>query len=133
MYSCGGPAGRPQHGPTGVDGERHDGGNERARERRIEELTRELAETINASDVDGREGLREAVVTRLREGIEAQPPRAVVTPAADRPFNPFAIAIPMTLMGAVLVFLFPLMGLLMFGAAAVMITWGIVVSMLARS
>jgi hypothetical protein len=116
-----------------VDGERHSGASDRARERRVIDLARELAETINAGEGDGREVLREMAVNVLRDAVQVAPPLPdahVAPPGAS--FNPFGIGIPLILMGAVLVFLFPLVGLLMFGAAAVMLAWGVGTTLFAR-
>ena len=62
---------------------------------------------------------------------KAAPPEA--PPSASGTFNPLGIGIPLVLMGGVLVFLFPLVGLLMFAAAAVMIVWGVGATLLARN
>ena len=116
-----------------MDRERQIGGSERIGERRVEELARELAEAINETDVEQREGLRDVALNLLREEIDVTPqpsPQEAGTPSS---FNPFGIGIPLILMGAVLVFLFPLVGLLLFGAAAVMLAWGVGTSLLARS
>jgi hypothetical protein len=119
-------------GHIGVDGEQDSGGNDRARERRIIELARELAETINAGEVSDREVLREMAGNVLRDRVQITAP---AVPAATPPagsFNAFGIGIPLILMGAVLVFLFPLVGLLMFAAAAVMLAWGVAMTLFAR-
>lgn len=118
-----------------MDGERDSEDGDRARERRVVELARELAETINAGRGEERDVLREMAVNVVRDSVDVGLPH---TPdaAASQPsgkFNAFGIGIPLVLMGAVLIFLFPLVGLLMFGAAAVMIAWGVGTTLLARS
>ena len=115
------------------NGERQSAERDRARERRVEELARELAEVINATDGEGREVLREVAVALLQEPVDVIPPPSPEAVEKSVTFNPFAIGIPLVLMGGVLVFLFPLVGLLMFGAAALMIAWGVGTSLLARS
>ena len=108
---------------------------DRARAARVAALVRELAETINTGPVDERELLRDVAVDLLREDVrggERSAPSGLPTPRADT-FNPFGIGIPLILMGGVLIFLFPPVGLLMFAAAAVMILWGVGATLLARS
>ena len=60
---------------------------------------------------------------------EAQEARA--DPLASPSSNPIAIAIPLLMVGAVMVILFPPVGLLLFAAAGAMVAWGLV-SMLFR-
>ena len=110
-------------------------GDERASEERVIALARAIAETINAGTVEGRDVLREMAVNLVRDGVRIDEPRP--SPGASTPvtgtFNPFGIGIPLVLMGGVLVFLFPLVGLLMFAAAAVMLAWGVGATLLARN
>ncbi len=105
-----------------------------APEAAIAALARQIAEQINAAPFDEREALREDAVTILRNEIEMQPPvpAAVISPQSPAAFNPFGIGIPLILMGAVLVFLFPPVGLLLFGVAGVVVTWGLGATLLAR-
>jgi hypothetical protein len=58
--------------------------------------------------------------------------RVVELPASGTAFNPFAIAIPLGLAGAVMLILFPPVGLLLFGSAGVMMVWGVAVVLLSR-
>lgn len=101
----------------------------------VEALARELADTINAEQVDGRERLREVALSLLRDEVRlSEPlPAAAGASVATGAFNPFGIGIPLVLMGSVLVFLFPPVGLLMFAAAALMIAWGVGTTLLRRS
>ena len=111
------------------------GGKERAQEERVMALAREIAETINAGTVEDRDVLREMAVNMVRDAVQTgsvPDPEAPPTSGGGT-FNPLGIGIPLILMGGVLVFLFPLMGLLMFAAAAVMIVWGVGATLLARS
>ena len=106
--------------------------DEQGRERRVQVLAREITDTINAGGVEEREFLREFAVNLLRDGVQIdEPPAAAVTSA--RAFNPFGIGIPLFLMGAVLVFLFPPVGLVLFAAAALVLAWGMGAALLARS
>ena len=107
-------------------------GEDRALEKRVEALAREIAEEINASGGEAREVLREVAVSTLRDAVEEVPPAPAQTPAAGT-FNSFGIGIPLFLMGAVLIFLFPPMGLLMFATAILAIAWGIIGTLFARS
>jgi len=117
--------------------EEHATEGEEAWRRRIEALTLELVETINAGPVEWRETWRDAAVTVVREQVRlselSQPAAAGESGPRSGSFNPFGIGIPLILMGSVLVFLFPLVGLLMFAAAALMIAWGVGATMLTRS
>jgi hypothetical protein len=115
--------------------ERESAGREQTPEARVEALARELADTINAGHVEGREQLREVALGLLREEVRLSDPSPASTsmPAAAGTFNPFGIGIPLVLMGSVLVFLFPPVGLLMFAAAAVMIAWGVGTTLLRQS
>ena len=110
-------------------------GDDRAPEERVIALAREIAETINAGTVEGRDVLREMAVGLVRDGVQIDEPMPLPSTPASIPgtFNAFGIGIPLILMGGVLVFLFPLVGLLMFAAAAVMIAWGVGATLLARN
>ncbi len=100
----------------------------------MEALAREIADTINAGQVEGRERLREVALGLLRDEVHVtEPLPAVLQPPAVGTFNPFGIGIPLILMGGVLVFLFPPVGLLLFAAAGVMIAWGVGTTLLRRS
>lgn len=110
-------------------------GRSAAPEERVIALAREIAETINAGTVEGRDVLREMAVGLVRDGVDlgerVPPPHLPASTTGT--FNPFGIGIPLILMGGVLVFLFPPVGLLMFAAAAVMIAWGVGATLLARN
>ena len=110
-------------------------GDERAQEERVVALAREIAETINGGTVEGRDVLREMAVNLVRDGVQINQPVDPASPpvSGTGTFNPLGIGIPLVLMGGVLVFLFPLVGLLMFAAATVMIVWGVAATWLARS
>lgn len=105
-----------------------------APEAAIAALAHQIAEQINAVPFDERETLREDAVSILRDEIDMNRPAvaATVAPQSAGAFNPFGIGIPLILMGAVLVVLFPPVGLLLFGVAAVVIAWGLGATLLAR-
>lgn len=106
----------------------------RAREGRVVALVHDIAHTINAGEIEEREFLREFAVNLLRDEVQLSAPTtaaALAPPAAS--FNPFGIGIPLFLMGAVLVFLFPPVGLVLFAAAAVVVAWGMGSALFARS
>jgi len=110
-------------------------GHSAAAEERVIALAREIAETINAGTVEGRDVLREMAVGLVRDGVDVSEPESppdVPPPPTTGTFNAFGIGIPLILMGGVLVFLFPPVGLLMFAVAAVMIAWGVVATLFAR-
>ena len=98
-------------------------------------LVRELAEAINTGPVEGREGLREDAISVLRDEIDvSQPtPEAPGTVVPPGSFNSFGIGIPLFLMGGVLIFLFPPVGLLMFAVATLVVAWGVGTTFLARA
>jgi hypothetical protein len=118
-----------------VTDEQRAGGSNDTPEAQVEALARELADTINAGQVEGRERLREVALSLLRDEVQLSEPAPTSAPVAAPPgsFNPFGIGIPLILMGSVLVFLFPPVGLLMFAAAAVMIAWGVGATLLRQS
>jgi hypothetical protein len=93
---------------------------------RVRELARELALVINTGAAEQREELRDMAVRLLRDEVEIVE-RVVDVPEGSRAFNPFAIAIPLGLAGAVMLILFPPVGLLLFGSAVVMMAWGVAV------
>lgn len=93
---------------------------------RVEHLARQLAQMINAGAGEEREQLREMAVHVLRDEVEfgesVAPSEAI---PARQAFNPFGIAIPLGLMGGVMIILFPPVGLLLFAAAGMMMVWGV--------
>jgi hypothetical protein len=121
---------------TAVSDEHEINGGLHAVEPRIESLAHDLAVAINRLDARERESLRDVAVAILRDEVQpVEPPvvdAAVGSARAGAGFNPFGIAIPLGLVGALLVFLFPPVGLLMFGAAAMMLAWGIVATLVTR-
>lgn len=95
-----------------------------AMERRIVDHAHDLATTISTAAPEERERLREMVVHLLREEVEI----VSATPAVPRsggPTNPFGIGIPLILVGAIMMILFPPVGLLLLAVAALMMVWGL--------
>jgi len=113
--------------------------DDRARilEDRIEDLARALADTINEAEVAGRPGirgeLRDVAISVLQDGVALPEPESVTAPeTAGEPFNPLAMGIPFVLLGVVLFFLFPPVGMALLAAAAAMIVWGLLASLWTR-
>jgi hypothetical protein len=106
-------------------------------ERRIEELAREIVETIAQAEDAGRPGtrteLKDFTIGLLNDALAGTEPVDVAPVAReDAPFNPLGMAIPVCFAGVVLIFLFPPVGILLFGVAALMIVWGLTASLLWR-
>lgn len=102
----------------------------------------ELAAIINAAPGEGRETLRELALTIVREEVLTREQAASAAPvdvaaataaAARRHSNPLAMAIPFFMMGCVTIFLFPPVGLLLFGFTGVLVVVGVVVSIFGRA
>jgi hypothetical protein len=95
-------------------------------EERIESLTRELSGLINTAGPKGREELRDYAVSLLQGETETS---AIEDPyptkeATSSPFNPVALSIPFFLIGALLLLLFPPVGIFLFVIAVIMALWG---------
>lgn len=100
---------------------------------RVEGLARELARTINSGAAESREQLRDLAVELIRDGVvtESYRDEVAVRRAADG-FNPFGVAIPLAIAGALLFILFPPVGFLLFMAAIFMAGWGLLAIVLTR-
>lgn len=94
-------------------------------EEKIEDLTKELSDLINAAGAKGRDELRDYAVSLLQEETETsvieEPPPVDATSSA---FNPLALSIPFFLIGCVLLLLFPSVGFFLLLSALVMALWG---------
>ena len=97
----------------------------------VEGQARDLARTISAAPAAQRERLRDMAVSLLRDEVETIQPVAAA-PATSETLNPFAIGIPLMLAGAVMLLMFPPVGLLLFAAAALMMFWGLAAVLLVR-
>lgn len=84
---------------------------------RIAELARELASAINRSEASGRSDMRDLAIDVLKESVRSspEPPEPALDAPADpaRALNPFALGIPLLLVGPLLGFLFPPVGILL--------------------
>lgn len=81
---------------------------------RVEQLTRELAEAINEAEVKGRVVMRDYAIDLLRDSVGSEVTPETATPAGGAkapPLNPFALGIPVLLIGVVLTFIFPPVGM----------------------
>jgi len=81
---------------------------------RVEQLTRELADAINEAEAEGRTVVRDYAIDLLRDSVgsdaavdSSTPPGGTKAP----PLNPFALGIPVLLIGVVLAFIFPPVGM----------------------
>jgi hypothetical protein len=96
----------------------------------VERLAREVVRVINGGPEEERETLRELAVAVLRDEVQ------IVSSTAHAPtagtFNLFGIAIPLFLMGLVLVFLFPPIGLVCVAAATLTVVWGFGIVLFSR-
>jgi hypothetical protein len=104
-------------------------------ERRVESLASEIAELINTSEGEERNDLKDLALSIVREEVRSGAESAEGSEAEDKaegPFNPIAMAIPVFLIGAVMVVLFPPVGLLLLGLAGLLVFWGVSASMFAR-
>jgi hypothetical protein len=109
-------------------------------ERQVETRAGELAAIINAAPGEGRETLRELALTIVREEVltreqtvSAASGDVAGAAAARRHSNPLAMAIPFFMMGCVTIFLFPPVGLLLFGLTGVLVVVGVIVSIFGRA
>jgi hypothetical protein len=95
------------------------------REGTLEGLVREVVRWINAGPTEGREVLREQAVAILWDEVDIIENAPTAAPAAVGSFNFFGIGIPLFLIGSVLVFLFPPIGLVFFAAGALTVVLGL--------
>jgi hypothetical protein len=110
-------------------------GGSRALEERVDKFASEIATLINGAAPELRKDLRDLATGLLRERVE----EAEVSPgvrsdgAVAAPLNPLAVAIPLLLVGVLLVFLFPPVGLVILAFAVLMLVWGLIASLLFRT
>jgi hypothetical protein len=119
---------RRKVGETVSDADRDD----RALDRSVLALAREIADKINAGPTEGRDVLREMAVNALRDQVYIGAPPVAEEKRGQAAFNPLGIGIPLVFVGAILVALFPPVGFLMFGTAAVMVIWGVLATLFGR-
>lgn len=104
-------------------------------EERIEEITREIAGLIGRAPAQSRRDLRDFATGLLRERISealAPAPPDVREARTGSTFSAIGFAIPLFLMGSLLLFLFPPVGLVLLMMAVVMLLWGLVASLIFR-
>lgn len=102
-------------------------------ERRVEALANEIAELINSGKGEERNDLKDLALSVVREEVRSGEESANGSPGQEKlgeAFNPIAIGIPLFLVGAVMLVLFPPVGLLLLGLAGLMVVWGLLVSLL---
>jgi hypothetical protein len=113
-----------------LGGEEDRGRDDRSVEDRVQQLAAEIATLIEGATADSRRDLRDLVSGVLRERAANLEEMATATaPATSAAFNPLGIGLPLLLVGVVLVFLFPPVGLLILFFAAVMLVWGLVAAL----
>jgi len=98
---------------------------------RVEELTRELAEAINESRADGRVVMRDYAIDLLRDsiGTDVEPPAEDAGHGSrPQPLNPFALGLPVLLIGVVLTFIFGPVGAALFLLGVLICGFGIVMA-----
>jgi len=108
-------------------------------EERVESMAAELAAVINSARGEGRETLRELALTIVREEVRTAGQDVGVRIVADEvrapkpaPSSAIALGIPLFMMGCVTIFLFPPVGLVMFGLSGLLVIGGIVTSLFSR-
>jgi hypothetical protein len=106
----------------------------RALEERVDKFASEIAALINGAAPELRKDLRDLATGLLRERVEEVEavPGARSATAVTTPLNPLAVAIPLLLVGSLLVFLFPPVGLVILAFAVLMFVWGLIASVLFR-
>jgi hypothetical protein len=117
-----------------LEGDEAESRESRSLEERVERFTGEIAGLINGARPELRKDLRDLAIGLLRERVdeaEAGAPLATVG-VATAPFSPLAVAIPLLLVGCMLLFLFPPVGLVILMFAGVMLVWGLIASLFFR-
>ena len=107
----------------------------RGLEKRVEGLASELAELINSSASDDRDGLKDLALSIVRDEVKGrdegfQPGAAKAGGSGS--FNAIGMAMPLGMAGALMIFLFPPVGLLLFGIAGLLVGVGVGASLLSR-
>lgn len=103
--------------------------DERGLQDRVALLAQEMAEAINGGRVEDRELLREFAVNLVRDQVRVEAVGTAMEGAGSGTFNAIGLGIPLVLMGSVLIFLFPLVGLAMLSTAGLLIAWSVAATM----
>ena len=99
----------------------------------VEDLTRKVAEIINAAGADQRQDLREYALGLLRDETEVQDARPAYPEARDAArTNPIGMALLLGLVALPLMLLFAPVGLTLLAVAFVMGLWGVLQTLLRR-
>ncbi len=103
-------------------------------EERIESLTKEISQLIGTTETQEREELREYAISLLQGETETGPVVEAAPAAVEstNPFNPLAISLPLFMVGGLLIFLFPPVGVILLSAAVLMGMWGVLWSVFSR-
>lgn len=104
----------------------------RALEERIDRFVSEIAILINGAAPELRRDLRDLATGLLRERLAdaEKAPAASTAGTGPAPFSALAVAIPLLLVGVLLVFLFPPVGVVILVVAIFMLVWGLIASVL---
>ena len=99
---------------------------QRELDRKVEDLTRQIAEVVNEAGAESRQDLREYAIGLLKEETERDDaPDAKSTQTHAGQFSPLAFAILLGLVSLPLLLLFTPLGLGLFGLAVLMGIWGL--------
>jgi len=99
---------------------------------RVDQLTRELAEAINEAEAGGRVVMRDYAIDLLKDSISSEVVASgedATVPAKSPPLNPFALGIPVLLIGVVLTFIFTPVGVVLLLLGTVICVVGVVMAM----
>jgi Flp pilus assembly protein TadB len=104
-------------------------------ERRVEDLAGELAELINTAKASGRSDLKDLALSIVREEVRSGESEDAAEPGKirkARPFNPIVLGVPVFVVGAMMFVFNPMMGLVLFAMASVLVAWGLATAFLFR-
>jgi hypothetical protein len=99
---------------------------------RVEQLTRELAEAINEAEADGRVVMRDYAIDLLRDSVGSDAGAETSEPTEGSkapPVNPFALGIPVVLIGVVLTFIFTPVGVVLLLLGVLICVLGVAMAM----
>ena len=102
------------------------GSDQAKREQEIERLAREVGQLIRSAEPEAQEELREAASAVMRE--EASAIREAGQLTRRRPMNPLAAGLGLLVVGAVLAFVIPPVGVTLAFCGLVGILWGAIIT-----